>query len=325
MAVQIGIIVVLIVLGVLAWRFGTRIVRGALEGKTAVGEVEVEDAGEPVEPMGPVGPDGLVVLFGDRFADRAPAGKMISPRMRAYAPLTEEELDPQHWAQQIIYATLVDLHEHGCVELRVRDRAATLMPPYPHKSWELQLCQVGPMPESPISDVLAVAFGLLRKRARDAGDGDERHWVSLDALLEQALKTVRQEMTFWQRTGVFGDFRQYVESALIAQGYLIEPPRPTWLDRVRTKRPYPHEEGVRRLEPDATALAARLAEFRRVRGGNLLPVGASETEALRQADTALLCPGDARDDIPLDEVLRISIYETLMAIRQLEPSGDAGV
>lgn len=325
MAVQIGIIIVLVAAGVLIWRFGARLLTGALDGQAGVTEIEVEEPEEPVEPIGPVGPDGLVVLFGDRFADRAPAGKMISPRMRAYAPLTEEELDPQHWAQQIIYATLVDLYEHGCIEMRVRDRPATLMPPYPHKNWELQLCQIGPMPESPISDALAVAFGLLRKRARAAGEADERHWVTLDALLEQALKTIRQEMTFWQRTGVFGDFRQYVESALIAQGYLIEPPRPTWLDRVRAKRPYPHEEGVRRLEADADALVVRLAEFRRVRGGNLLPVGVSETEALRQVDTALLCPGDARDELPLDEVLRISIYETLMAIRQLEPSGDAGV
>ena len=156
--------------------------------------------------------------------------------------------------------------------MRVRDRPATLMPPYPHKTWELQLCQVGPMPESPISDALAVAFGLLRKRARAAGEADERHWVTLDALLEQALKTIRQEMTFWQRTGVFGDFRQYVESALIAQGYLIEPPRPTWLDRVRTKRPYPHEEGCGGWRRTDALVAPRLAEFRRVRG-QPCPVG----------------------------------------------------
>ncbi|MGD9495097.1 MAG: hypothetical protein AB7Y46_02180 [Armatimonadota bacterium] len=323
MAVQIGIIVVLAAAGVVVYLAAFRLLRRAFEGEVQPVAEELPEPYAPVEPMGPVGPDGLIVLFADRFVERVPAGKSVSPRLRSFAPLTEDELDPQHWAQQIVYATLVDLYERGCVDLRVVERAATFMPPYPQKTWELQLCQVGPMPESPISDVLAVAFGLLRRRARGEQQ-EERQWVSLDALLEQALKTIRQEMTFWQRSGVFGDLRQYVESALIAQGYLIEPARPTWLDRVRSKRPIPHQEGVARLERDARELAGRLSEFRRTRGGNLLPEG-PEPEALRQADSALLCPGDALHEIPLDEALRISIYETLVAIRQLEPSGDAGV
>lgn len=327
MAVQIGIIVVLAIAGILIWRAASSFLRTLLEGEAETAEEEAQRSGEPIEPVGPVGPDGLVVLFADRFVDRAPEGKMISPRLRCYAPLTEEELDPQHWAQQILYATLVDLHEKGCIDLRVVDRPATLMPPFPQKTWEVQLCQIGPMPEAPISDVLAVAFGLLRRSAQRRKDYDEneRHWVTLDALIEQALKTMRQEMTFWERSGVFGDIRQYVEAALIAQGYLIEPERPTWLDRVRTKRPVPHEEGVRRLEAEADRLQARLKKFRAEKGGNLLPEAPRESEALRNVDTALLCPAEDAPDIPLDEVLRLSIYETLMAIRQLEPSGDAGV
>ncbi len=324
MAVQIGIIIVLVVVGVALYRFGARLARRAFEGEAESVREEVEAPDEPGEPVGPVGPDGLVVLFADRFVDRAPAGKVVSPRARCYAPLTEDELDPQHWAHQILYAVLVDLHENGCIELRVTDRAATFMPPYAQKTWELQLCQVGPMPESPISDVLAVGFGLLRRRARGEDEEGGRGWVSLDALVEQALKTIRQEMTFWERSGVLGDIRRYVESALIAQGYLIEPGSPTWLDRVRSKRPSPHEDGVRRLEPNAQELVGRLTEFRRTHGGNLLPEGPA-TEALRQADQGLLAPAEDAPDIPLDEVLRISIYETLMAIRQLEPSGDAGV
>ena len=191
----------------------------------------------------------------------------------------------------------------------------------------MEICQIGPMPEAPISDALAVAFGLLRKRAKGAKGAEaeeERQWVSLDALLEHALKTIRQEMTFWQRSGVFGDIRQYVESAMIAQGYLIEPSRPTWLDRVRTQRPMPHIEGIMALEAEAEELAAQMAMFRATHGGNLLPADERETEVLRQADTALLCPADA-NEIPLDEMMRMSIYETLLAIKQLEPSGDAGV
>ena len=31
------------------------------------------------------------------------------------------------------------------------------------------------------------------------------------------------------------------------------------------------------------------------------------------------------DDMPLDDSLRLSIYEALVSLRQLEPSGDSGV
>lgn len=322
--VQVAIIVILVVVGVLIWRAAAKFMSQALDGEVPVVEEETSEPAVAREPEGPVGPDGLMVLFADRFVNRVRPGKMISPRARCFAPLTEDELDAHHWAHQIVYVTLIDLLEKGCIDVRVVDRMATLMPPYPQKTWELQICQVGPMPEAPISDALAVAFGLLRKRARGAEAEEERQWVSLDALIEQALKTMRQEMSFWQRSGVFGDIRQYVESALIAQGYLIEPSRPTWLDRVRTQRPQPHIEAIMELESDAEELAAQIAAFRAKYSGNLLPEGDRETEALRQADSALLCPANA-EELPLDEMLRMSIYETLLAIRQLEPSGDAGV
>ncbi len=323
--VQIGIIVVLLVVGVLVWRAVGNLLSEALEGEQEAVEAEDSVPEEPREPQGPVGPDGLMVLFAHRFVDRSRPGKMVSPRAKCFAPMTEEELDAHHWAHQILYVTLIDLYEQGCIDIRVADRMATLMAPYPQKTWEMQICQIGPMPEAPISDALAVAFGLLRKRAKGEEAEEDRHWVTLDALIEQALKTIRQEMSFWQRSGVFGDIRQYVESALIAQAYLIEPGQPTWLDRVRTQRPRPHEEGVLDLEPQADELAEQMANFREEHGGNLLPEGERETEVLRQADTALLCPPDDAPDLPLDEVIRMSLYETLLAIRQLEPSGDAGV
>ncbi|MGI5817971.1 MAG: hypothetical protein ACOX9R_07715 [Armatimonadota bacterium] len=325
-AVQIVIIIVLVVAGVLIWRAAARFVNESLADEVAEIEPEADVPVPPKEPIGHVGPDGLIVLFADRFVDRSRPGKMVSPRAKCYAPLTDEELDAHHWAHQILYVTLIDLYEMGCIDFRVSDRMATLMPPYPQKTWEMQICQIGPMPEAPISDALAVAFGLLRKRANGSAESEEeRQWVTLDALIEQALKSIRQEMSFWQRTGVFGDIRQYVEAALIAQGYLIEPGRPTWLDRVRTQRPIPHEEGVLGLEQDAKELAERMARFRAKHGGNLLPASDRETEALREADPALLAPPEGAPELPLDEVLRMSIYETLLAIRQLEPSGDAGV
>ncbi|MFO8080815.1 MAG: hypothetical protein R6V07_10950 [Armatimonadota bacterium] len=324
--VQIGIIIVLIVAGVLIWRTASKALGEALEGQQEELSPEQSEVTEitPIEPEGPVGPDGLMVLFADRFVDRSRPGKMTSPRAKCYAPLTEEELDAHHWAHQIIYVTLIDLYENGCIDFRVADRMATLMPLYPQKTWELQIAQIGPMPEAPTSDALAVAFGLLRKRNRDEEAEEDRHWVTLDALIEQALKTIRQEMSFWQRCGVFGDIRQYVEFALIAQGYLIEPGKPTWLDRVRTQRPTPHEDALK-LEEDAEALARQMAEFRAQHGGNLLPDSERETETLRQADPALLSPPEEAPELPLDEMIRMSIYETLLAIRQLEPSGDAGV
>ncbi len=325
MFVQIGIIVVLIAAGVLIWYKGSRFIRDLIAGELESNADEVTAPDERREPAGPVGPDGLVLLFADRFVDSAPRDRQVSPRLRCYAPLTEEELDPQHLAQQILYATFVSLYEQGSIDFRVVERMATLMPPYPQKTWELQLSQIGPMAESPISDALAVAFGLLRKRDRSGDDDEPRQWVSLDSVIEQALKTMRQEMSFWQRSGVYGDIRQYVESALIAQGYLIEPAEPTWLDRVRTQRPGVHQEGALSLEGDAKELARQLGSFRAEHGGNLLPQVSREAEALSNVNSAILCPPDDAPDLPLDEVLRISIYETLMALRQLEPSGDAGV
>lgn len=323
MFVQIAIIVVLVVVGVLLFRWGARALSNLTNGTPAVSAPASEERVVPIEPVGPAGPDGLVVLFADRFVAPVRSGKLVSPRLRCYAPLTEQEVDPLHLAHQLLYVTLATLYERGSIDLRVVERAATLMPPYPQKTWELQVCQVGPMPESPLSDVMAVAFGVLRRRAREA---EGPHWTSLDALIEHSLKAIRQELTFWQRAGVCGDLRQYVEAALIAQGYLIEPPRPTWLDRVRHSRPLVHEDGVRRLEPDAEALGRQIEAFRRQHGRGLLPADpALELEALQQVDNSLLAPSGDLQELPLDEVLRISIYETLQALRQLEPSGEPGV
>jgi len=319
--VQVAIIIVLVVVGVLLVRAGSLGWQRLMSQADQLPEPQVQ-ATEAIEPQGAVAPEGIVVLFAHEFVDRASGRGMISPRLRCYAPITEDELDPLHWAHQMLYASLATLYEAGCIDMRVIERAATFMPPYPQKTWELQLRQIGPMPEAPISDVLAVAFNLLRRRQRGESDEDEALWVSLDTLVEHGLKTIRQEISFWQRSGVYGDIRQYVESALIAQGYLLEPARPTWLDRVRHKRPRLHEETVERLQDDAQRLAGRLKAFQARHGAGLLE-GETESEALKQPDASLLTPGESLDDLPLDEVLRISIYETLVSLRQLEPSGES--
>jgi len=80
------------------------------------------------------------------------------------------------------------------------------------------------------------------------------------------------------------------------------------------------------LEPDAEALSEELEAFRLRHGGGLIPADpATEMEALKEVDSSLLSPGDRLGDMPVDEALRISIYETVQALRQLEPSGEPGV
>jgi hypothetical protein len=44
-----------------------------------------------------------------------------------------------------------------------------------------------------------------------------------------------------------------------------------------------------------------------------------------EVDPGLLSPTCPLDDLPLDDCLQVSIYETLISIRQLEPSGEAGI
>ena len=115
-AVQVGIIVVLVTAGVLLWRAIAGAAKRALDGEAAAVQEHVSPPQEPREPSGPVGPDGLIVLFAGRFVDRKPRGKALSARARAYSPQTEEELDGGHWAQQILYATMLDLYEQGSID-----------------------------------------------------------------------------------------------------------------------------------------------------------------------------------------------------------------
>jgi len=293
-------------------------------------ELAAEQEGIQVstENVGPVGPDGLVCLFAHQFV--RPAAKTPAGRDRAYAPLTDQELDPEDFALQLLYALTAELFAEGRLDFRLVPREPTYMPPFPQKAWELQVRQLDRLEGSPLAKAMAVAFELLtgRKRRRRARPlGDEEGWVALDDLVDRMLRAIRQELSFWERTGVYGDLRSYVEDALVASGYLSPPERATWLDRVKNKRPRPNVNAIEALAEEAQALRRRLAEFRRRHGSQEAIAGIPDDGPLpiTDVDPHLMDGNRPLGELPLDDCLRASLYEALTALRQLEPSSDAGV
>lgn len=293
-------------------------------------EIAAEREGVPVsaESAGPVGPDGLVCLFAHEFV--RPAAKTPTGRDRAYAPLTDQELDPEDFALQLLYALAAELFSEGRLDFRLVPREPTYMPPFPQKAWELQVRQLDALEGSPLAKAMAVAFELLtgrKRRRRGRPLGEEEGWVALDDLVDRMLRAIRQELSFWERTGVYGDLRSYVEDALAASGYLLPPERATWLDRVRSKRPRPNVGAIEALANEARALRRRLADFRRRYGSAEAIASIPEDGPLpiTDVDPHLMDSNRPLGELPLDDCLRASLYEALTALRQLEPSSDAGV
>ncbi|NPV46423.1 MAG: hypothetical protein HPY69_05675 [Armatimonadetes bacterium] len=280
----------------------------------------------------PIGPEGLVYLFAHRFVKpppRRPVGSI--PRDRAYACQDDTELCPEDFAKQLLYAVLTELYEAECLEFRLVPRSANFMPPYPQKQWELHLRQCQAFPASPLGDSLAVSFDLCRRNRLRSKKGQEEllpdeEFFSFDEVLDRALRAIRQEMTFWQRGTVCSDLRRYVEDALVAQGYLTLPERETWLDRVRTARPTVNEPMVAALAAEAEALLERLQGFRS-RYGSSFAVEPRENEQgqVVDIDPELANRAEDLDEMPLDDCLRMTIHEAIVAIKQLEPSGEAGI
>ncbi|MCX7598663.1 MAG: hypothetical protein N2512_07310 [Armatimonadetes bacterium] len=293
-------------------------------------EIAAEQEGIQVAPeaTGSVGPDGLVCLFAHEFV--RPVAKTPSGRDRAYAPLTDQELDPEDFALQLLYALTAELFAEGRLDFRLVPREPTYMPPFPQKAWELQVRQLDVLEGSPLAKAMAVAFELLtgrKRRRRGRPVDDEEGWVALDDLVDRMLRAIRQELSFWERTGVYGDLRSYVEDALAASGYLFPPERVTWLDRVRSKRPRPNVEAIGALADEARALRLRLAQFRRRHGSQEAAAAIPEDGPLpiTDVDPHLMDSNRPLGELPLDDCLRASLYEALTALRQLEPSSDAGV
>ena len=319
-----GVAVAAILLGRAALRgLSTRAAesdRGLVRERTAAARREVS---------GPVWSDGLVYLFAHEFVRPAPRGRAPTPEhRRAYAPLTGEEVDPQDWAEQIVYAGCVELIRSGHLVLEVRESEPTFMPPYPHKRWTLYARRTRPLPSAPLPDALGCGFDLAVQREsraeRKKGRSAKEEGFPLDVLLEDALKVMRQEMSFWQKGGVYADVRRYIEAQLIESGYLYIPPRETWLERLRHSRPQPNTPAVQPLAPRAAVVARRVSEFRREHGS---PAAAGDSPgggAADEVDQALVGDEVVVGHLPLHDCLRISIHEALAAIRQLEPSEDIG-
>lgn len=328
MQIAIALILTLFGLALLA------VVFRALKGlKHGLGKL-TEEKPLPVErPRGeaPVMLDGLVYLYAHDFVKPAPKRPMGSiPRDRAYACLTNAELDCEDFAKQLLYVVLTELYGQHCVHTRVVKRDPTYMPPYPQKQWEMQLRQAGPFPPSPLSESLAVGFELARKNRARLMKADalrpEDEYFSLEEILERSLKAMRQEMTFWERGTLCSDLRKYTETALVAQGYLNPPDRDTWLDTVRQKRPTCNAEAVARVEAEARAQLRRLQTFKKMHGSPYaISPEKDEKGQIVDIDPAVISATESLEVLPADDVLRATIHEAVISMKQLEPSGEAGI
>ncbi len=287
---------------------------------------------EIVRPEGQIADDGIVYMFADRFVQQAPRRALGSlPRDRAFDLTSGIELDTRDFAQQLVYATFIDLYTKSLLRFKLVPRDASFMPPFPNKSWALHLQQLERFPTSPLCDSLNVAFEMIykqrlkKKQASDGDDSPDDVWVSLEDVLETALKAMRQEMSFWERGCIYSDLRNYVGIGLTAQGYLLASPQDTWLDRIRRKPPVPNPVALEEhdLKGDTERLLKRIEAFR-TRFGSA-SASADPGWPTGDVDPALLQPQCPLEDLPLDDCLRVSIYEALISIRQLEPSGEAGV
>lgn len=335
---MVAIVIALIIAGIGAAAFFFIVRKLSDVGKPREEEVVDCDAIiEPVEPDGEIHSDGLVYMYAGRFvkpASRRAIGSI--PRDRAFDINDETELEPRDFAQQVLYVTLVDLYEQGRIKFACVPRDPGFMPPFPHKAWELKLQRIGEVSAGPVADGINMAFEAIhekrQKRARKAAEragmpepADFDRWVSFDELVEHTLKAIRKEMTFWERGCIYSDLRNCVGMSLIRQGFILGPQDETVLDKFRKRIPAPNPIAVEQhdLEKAAEDLAKRIEAFRARLGS---PAAAEDPNwPTGDVDPGLLAPKGQLEDLPLDDCLRLSIYETLIAIRQLEPSGEAGI
>ena len=329
---EVVIAIFLCGLGVVLLVGGQRVYRHLMAQAAQASQTRPEPQIEDIEVSGDVTPAGLVYLFGEGFVREKSGGAASLARDRAFAPLTDTELDAEDWAVQILHASLCALYAAGCIDCRMAERAATFMPPFPQKHWEMEITQLTPFPSSPVADALDVALDLMRKRQQQrVAQGKEEPgdlWCPLDEVIEKALKAMRQEMSFWERGGVYADLRNYVASALVVQGYLIQPERETWLDRTRSRKPKPNVSAIEELRPAAEELNQQLRRFR-IEHGSAHARGEGEPDASyrgpQHTDPALTTQEQDLENMPLDDCLRISIHEALVSLKQLEPSGEGGI
>lgn len=328
---QVAIAVFLIVLGAgLFWmvlRLLSRVLdRAQTWSETTPGPRTARFTGEE-----PVGPEGVLYLYATDFVAPPPRRPMGSvPRDRAFACGGDEELCPDDFARQLLYAVLVDLHEQGCLETKLVEHSPSFMPPFPQKQWEMQLRQCRAFPGSPLASALGVGLELCRRqRQRNRKTEEllpEDEFFTFDEILERSLKSLRAELTFWQRGTVCSDLRRHVEESLIAGGYLRAPAKETWVEKLRTQQPTPNPEAIAELAEEAAALRARLEAFRRRHGSPAALEPVMDEKGKRvDYDQALVNTLPDLETAPFDDCLRLTIHEAIAALKQLEPSGEAGI
>jgi hypothetical protein len=287
----------------------------------ALGRRPTGDRPAPREPMGPATPEMLVYLFAHQFVGEMSAARAVRRRSRYIAPLTGEEVDPQDAAEKILFVALSELYVAGCIDFEVRESDATLMPPFPHKSWTLLARKLEEFPRGPLCDKLAAAFLSHASRARKPDENDPA--VPLMDLVETTINGIRAEMSFWKRAGVYGDIRAFVEAHLIERGYMLAPTKETWLDAFRYKPAEPNPPVIKRLQGAADALAGKLREFRDAHGSR--PEGEEQPAAIPEVNPAIVEGGAEAEHLPLCDCLRAAVSEALSVIRQQEPSEQVGI
>ncbi len=316
----IAIAVILGLVGIFVLWYGHKIwqslTTGALRGEP------VEEIIELPTPRGPLAPDETVFLFAEQFVGTVSAEG--SAHTTGTAPLSGEPVSLRDQANRLIYATLVEQYQQERLQFRIVARDATMIPPFPHKAWELQVRRSDVLTSSPLLDCLNVSFNIIYKQRGIGTDEEDTEdlWISLDELLEHILRVARAEISFWKREGVYGDLCNYIEEALVARGYLHELPRNTWLERLRSRELRVNREAIEQRQQAADELHQRLTQFRQTHGSPQTRQLADDlTQLDEEANQELSNWTEPLDELPLDDALRMSIYEALVSLRQLEPSG----
>jgi hypothetical protein len=324
----VAFVIVLVAAGVGAlyglWRLLSQVEARAEEMGEQAREVALTRLAEP-EITGALGPDGIVYLAAHRFLPAGTPRSATNVRRRAYAPITGDEVEPRQMAEQLLYATFATLVEDEDLQLQIAECEPSFMPPFPHTRWTMRAVRAKRLTGWPLAEALDCAFDIAEQRTAKRG-GTVEDGIPLDELVEDMLKVMRQELSFWEKAGIYADIRQYVEAALIDQGYLIAPTRDTWFDKLRHLRPVVNERALDEIDRLADELADRLADFR-CRQGSEAAAAADSVPGGRteEVDEGLVEASPPFDSLPLHDCLKVSLYEAMMAIRQLEPSEDVGV
>ncbi len=186
------IVVFLVALAVFLLWGVQRLWRSFAAGIPPAAEVEEDRRFDQATPAGPLGPDELVFLFPEIFVGTSDSAAG-SAGTTGTAPLSDEAVDLPDEANRLIYAILADQHQRGRLEFRLVEQAPSMMPPFPHKNWQLEVRRADALSSTPLLDCLNVAFNLIYKRrvletdAETPGQEPEQLWRSLNELVEQVL------------------------------------------------------------------------------------------------------------------------------------------